>query len=264
MIIDFHAHCFPDKIAEKAIAVLAKNAGTPYHVYDGTARGLIETLRRENADKAVVLNIATNAHQQASVNDFAISLLQYPQLIPFGSVYPDSKSWSEELDRLAAAGIKGIKFHPEYQSFFVDEKRMLPIYEKIGSLGMITTFHSGFDLGYLKPFRCTPQRLKNILPAFGGAPVVAAHMGGISELYDTLELLCDEDIYLDTAYVSGTTAPKMARAIIDALGVDRVLMGSDLPWVSIKNTVGFIDCLDLSEVDRAKLLGGNACRLLGL
>ena len=55
---------------------------------------------------------------------------------------------------------------------------MLPIYEKIASLGLITVFHAGVDIGYPDPVHCTPERLAYILPAFGNASVVAAHMGG--------------------------------------------------------------------------------------
>ena len=178
MIIDMHTHCFPDPLAKKAMPMLAMRSGNPYPAFDGTASGLRESVISGGADRAAVLNIATNAHQQTKVNDFTISLLGDSVLIPFGSVHFESPDAISELDRLHDAGIKGIKLHPDYPGFFADDERMFPIYEKIGSLGMITVFHAGVDIGVPDPVHCTPQMLKKILPRFGGAPVIAAHMGG--------------------------------------------------------------------------------------
>lgn len=211
MIIDMHTHCFPDPLAKKAMPMLAMRSGNPYPAFDGTASGLRESVISGGADKAAVLNIATNAHQQTKVNDFAISLLGDDVLIPFGSVHFESPEALSELDRLHDAGINGIKLHPDYQGFFADDERMFPIYEKIGSLGMITVFHAGVDIGVPDPVHCTPQMLKKILPRFGGAPVIAAHMGGFLLWREAAELLGGTGIYIDTAFSSGSVPPRGQR-----------------------------------------------------
>ena len=226
MIIDMHTHCFPDPLAKKAMPMLAMRSGNPYPAFDGTASGLRESVTSGGADKAAVLNIATNAHQQTKVNDFAISLLGDDVLIPFGSVHFESPDALSELDRLHDAGIKGIKLHPDYQGFFADDERMFPIYEKIGSLGMITVFHAGVDIGVPDPVHCTPQMLKKILPRFGGAPVIAAHMGGFLLWREAAELLGGTGIYIDTAFSSGSVPPPWAKESIAAFGADHVLFGS--------------------------------------
>ena len=51
-----------------------------------------------------------------------------------------------EVLSMKEAGIKGIKFHPEYQHFYADEERMKPIYRKISQLGLLTLFHAGQDI----------------------------------------------------------------------------------------------------------------------
>lgn len=264
MVIDFHTHSFPAKIAERAIESLARKAGLMFPFYRGDENGLISYIRQSPADKAVVLNIATNPKQQRNVNDYAISLQSHTELIPFGSVHPDSPEALAELERLKAAGIKGVKFHPEYQGFFADEKRMLPLYEKIGELGLITVFHMGLDLGYPPPFRCDPKRLAAVLPAFGGAPVVAAHWGGITSLPDTLEYLCGKEVYLDTAFSYATVSPMVTGEIVKRHGADKILLGSDLPWESTEQNMGFLQCLDLTKGEYNAICGGNACRLLGI
>lgn len=86
-MIDFHVHTFLDAIAAKAIPQIAKNAGGVTPVYSGAVSDLKPALRKFGMEKAVVLNIATNPHQQKKVNDFAISLVGDDMLIPFGSVH---------------------------------------------------------------------------------------------------------------------------------------------------------------------------------
>ena len=133
LIIDFHTHCFPDKIAKQTIEKLSFVSGGLIPQTDGTRDSLLHLMDTDKVEKSVVLSIATNEKQQKNVNDFAISL-KSDRLIPFGSVYPFSENWEEELEKLKAHGVKGIKLHPDYQQFFVDDERLFPIYKKIEKL----------------------------------------------------------------------------------------------------------------------------------
>ena len=264
MIIDFHTHCFPEKIAEKSMNILVNRSGILHPSHKGTPDSLVETQRRAGVDYSLVLNIATNPHQQRSVNNFAISLLDFEGIIPFGSVHPDSDDIFDELERLKEAGIKGIKLHPDYQNFFCDEDRMIPVYEKIAQLGFITVFHCGLDMGLPYPIHCTAEKLSSILPVFKGAPVVAAHFGGLSDYDNTIRYLCGKDVNLDTAYCYGTLPPEAAREIIKIHGAGRILMASDAPWNDPADSIAMVKHFGLPEEDERKILGGNAARLLNL
>lgn len=264
MIIDFHVHAFPDALAAKALPLLSKCSGGVKPNYDATISGLESYLAKNNVDYAVVLNIATNPHQEKKVNDFAISLLEKKNIIPFGSVHPDSPNALSELKRLAKAGIRGIKLHPDYQHFFVDDEKMFPIYKKIAELGFITVFHAGVDIGYPKPVHCTPERLLRVLDLFDDAPVVAAHFGGWLLWDSVLEDLCGTKVYLDTAFSSGKMPPDYAKELIKAHGADKVLLGSDMPWSDTLDEVRFVQSLDLSAEDEEKILSNNAKRLLNI
>lgn len=261
MIIDFHTHAFPEKIAAKALAALSVKAGNLVPFHDGTVGSLEAYVKKSGADKAVLLNIATTPQQQKNVNDFAIACNR-GNIISFGSVHPDAPDALEELERIKAAGLRGVKLHPEYQSFFVDEGRMRPIYEKIGELGLITVFHAGVDIEYFEPVHCTPQRLSSVLPAFGGAPVVAAHMGGWQLWHDVEKYLVGSQVYFDTAFSYGRMPRGHCRRIIKAHGVDKILFGSDMPWSGTDAEMRFIDSMDLTDDEKSAILGGNACRLL--
>lgn len=264
MVIDFHTHIFPEKIAAKAISSLGFRSGNMTPVCDATIDTMKATMQSQNVDKSVVLNIATNPSQQRNVNDFAISLLTDERLIPFGSVHPDNADALDELDRLKSAGIKGIKLHPDYQNFFVDDKKMLPIYEKIASLGLITVFHSGVDIGYANTVHCTPERLARVLDCFGNAPVIAAHFGGYMMTSEVLECLCGTPVYIDTAFSFAKLPPDYARSIISAHGTDKILFGTDMPWSSPVNEIAYLNSLGLNDDDLNKILYKNAKTLLNI
>ena len=71
MLIDFHTHAFPDAVAANAVKKLAHVAGGLQPYTDGTVGDLKRAMDQSGVDVSVVLNIATNAHQQKNVNDFA-------------------------------------------------------------------------------------------------------------------------------------------------------------------------------------------------
>ena len=263
MLIDFHTHAFPDKIAPDAVQKLAHAAGglTPHT--DGTVTALKREMQQDGVDLSVVQNIATNPAKQSKVNDFAISLNEDPVLIAFGSVHPDAPDTLEELERLHDAGIKGIKFQPEYQRFYADEARMKPIYKKISQLGFVTLFHAGNDYGFPPPYHCMPQHLLGALKWFD-SPVVAAHWGGLGCAPEVMEKLVGTDLYFDTSFGYGTMAAPLAQQIIDRHGPDKLLFGSDMPWHRPAWELKMLNALDISPADREKILCGNAKKLLGL
>lgn len=263
MVIDFHTHAFPDALSQKALSVLSKSSGNMLPVTDGTVRGLLAAMDKSGVDKAVVLGIATNPKQQHNVNNFAAAI-NSERLIAFGSVHPDAPDAIEELHRLAEMGLRGVKFHPEYQDFFVDEERMLPIYETCDRLGLIVSFHAGLDVGYPEPAHNPPERMSRILSAFPKGRVVAAHFGGYARWPEVLEHLAGKNLYIDTSFCYSRVPCPIASEIVRVHGADKILFGSDLPWSDEKNELSLLDALDISEADKEAIRGKNAVRLLGL
>ena len=88
MLIDFHTHCFPDEIAQKAVTKLSFVSGGLKAYTNGTLSGLKEAMEKSKTDISVALSIATNAEQQKNVNDFAATLNNEEGIVAFGSVYP--------------------------------------------------------------------------------------------------------------------------------------------------------------------------------
>ncbi len=263
MIIDFHTHIFPEKIAQRAISALSCATGFLQNS-DGTLDGLINSMSECGIDKSVVLGIATNAKQQGAVNDYLFSVKDNERVIPFGSVYPDAPDALTELERIKANGLKGIKLHPEYQQFYVDDEKMKPIYKKISELGLILVFHAGYDYGYAPPYHCMPENLKNALKWLD-TPVVAAHFGGQDCPEDVIKHLCGiQNLYFDIAFSYGTIARPTAESIIEKHGADNILFGSDSPWHSPSYEKYFVECMDISNQDKQKIYSLNAQKLLNI
>lgn len=266
MIIDFHTHAFPDSLAPRAIDVLTEKSGLkPTH--NGTAAGLISNMDTSGVDMAVVLSIATKPTQENSVNDFAISLMSNPRLVPFGSVFPGSETWSYQLDKLKDAGIKGIKLHPEYQGFFIDSDEALEIFKKCGKLGLIVQFHSGEDEAYPPPAHATPDRVNRICNLCPDTKFVAAHLGGYN-MWEEFSVGLERHDNLWTDCSQTRTAHKVhndtAKRIIDKIGVDKILFGSDAPWENQEDSLKGLMSLGLTKEENQKILSGNAVKLLGL
>lgn len=263
MLIDFHTHAFPEKIAEAAISKLADASGGLIPQTDGTVSGLKKRMEEEGTDLSVVLSIATNPRQQTKVNDFAIWMNSVEGIAAFGSVHPEAPDALSELERIKVAGLKGVKLHPEYQQFYVDDERMKPIYKKISSLGLITLFHAGDDYGYPPPYHCLPENMLKALKWFD-SPVIAAHWGGLGRAEEVLDKLCGTDIYFDTAFGYATMYKGFAQQIVEKHTPDKILFGSDMPWHSPTMEKRLIESLDLSSEDREKIYFKNAEKLLGI
>ena len=263
MLIDFHTHAFPVRIASRAMQALSFQGGGLKPQTDGTLASLKAEMAKDGVDISVVLSIATSPRQQHNVNSFAMELDRDPALVAFGSVHPEAPDALEELERIKAAGLKGVKLHPEFQGFYADDEKLKPIYRRISELGLITLFHAGEDYGYAPPYHAMPEHLLKALRWFD-SPVVAAHWGGIGCGQQVLELLCGENVFFDLSYGYGAMPKPTAQAILDRHGPDKLLFGSDSPWHRPAWELRLLDSLELGSEDREKILWKNAAKLLGL
>lgn len=261
MLIDFHTHAYPDKIASGVVKKLTSGAGGLHPSTDGTADGLNRALRRLDA-MGVLLPVATKPSQQRSINNWAVQQ-KSDWLIPFGSVYPKSDDAVDELERMVDLGLRGVKLHPEYQDFSVDDPAVRPLYRRIAQHKLIVVFHAGRDLAYLPPCRCEPKMLQRAMEYLDGAFVVAAHWGGFQMGEEALKDLKPADnLYLDTAFSYNRVLIPVVKALIEVHGPEHILFGSDTPWSSIEDETRLIETLSLPDAWNEAIFRGNASRLL--
>jgi hypothetical protein len=262
MVIDFHVHCFPDDLASKAVKVLSERADIPPRV-NGTVDDIKNSMRRSNVDYSVVLSIATKPSQTEKINTWSAEINQNG-IIAFGSIHPDFEGYREELARIKSLGLKGIKLHPDYQLFNVDEERVFPIYELAVKLGLIVVFHAGVDVGLPPPYHCNPERLLKVIEAFPEGRFVAAHMGSFSYWDDVEKYLVGQNIYFDTSYCLGCIDHQQARRIIKNHDFRKVLFATDSPWTDQQEEILKLRKLGLGTDIEEAILGKNALNILGM
>lgn len=263
MIIDFHTHCFSDLLAPKAMANLAKNSLYPPH-FDGTLNGLKNSMKEAKIDYSIVLNIATNPHQTTKVNDWAISTVGINGIIPFGSINPFYDDFKSEIQRLKENGVVGIKFHPDYQDYFVDDKIAYPLYEEIAKNDMIMSFHCGHDLVLREPYHCTSEMFSHLVRDFPGAKLVGAHLGGQGLWNEVFEFLAGTDVYLDTSFgFKFMTKEEIAR-FVTVHDNSKILFATDSPWQKQSVEVDEMRQFIADPVLLNKIFYENAAKLLKL
>jgi predicted TIM-barrel fold metal-dependent hydrolase len=217
----------------------------------------------------VVCNIATNPRQMRKVNDFAISLLEEPRLIPLGSVHPHAEEDEilSELDRLREAGIPGIKLHPDYMGVEIDAADFTPIFKACTDLGMFVITHAGFDPVEPNHVHCTPDMVLRIIDRHPDLRLVVAHTGGFDREREVLDKLCGTPVWLDTS-LSAVRRAKSAEwgelcgDILKKHDPSRILFATDTPWSDPAAEMQFVRSLGLSDEMTNGILRDNAQRLL--
>ena len=262
-IFDAHVHIFPDKIAAKAAANIGKFYDLPM-IYDGAVGTLIELYKKAGVDKCLVQSVATTPMQVHSINDFiSESVKAHPDfLVGFCSLHPSmSKPEVEaEVDRAFSLGLKGIKLHPDFQEFKIDDREAYKIYE-VAEGRMPILFHTG-DFRYQWS---TPRRLANALKDFPKLIAIGAHFGGWSEWSDGVKYLADlENVYVDTSSSLYSVTPQQAKEYIHAFTADRVMFGTDFPMWNVENELKYMSAINLTDDEREKIMYRNACNLLNV
>lgn len=268
MKICFHTHCFPDMLAPKAMAVLTGNAKSCgyYPRTDGTASGAEKLLRSAGIDGALVCNIATNPRQERKVNDFAISIAaQKGFLFATGSLHPDSEDPEAELDRLAAAGIRGIKVHPDYVGLDITDEKFDRIFSLAEERGFFVVTHTGFDPVSPDHPHATAAGLLTVIKKHPRLCLIAAHMGGPRQSKEVLEMLVGTSIFFDTSLCSIRPDEQATlRTILREHDDQKILFGTDTPWSDPEKEIAFLESAGLSERAKSNIFSQNATHLLAI
>ena len=266
VLIDFHTHIFPDRIAPGAVESLKNGVRRIEGIYppnytDATYEGLIKSMYEQNVDLSIAMPIATNPQKPDSINEFAKGI-RNNNIISFGSVHPEQTDAVEWVYKLKEMGFMGLKLHPEFQYSFIDSKDSIEVLKTAEKAGLLVMLHAGADIGMPPPVHCTPKRLKNALEYVKGDNIIAAHLGGWRMWDEVEEHLVGTPIYMDTAYVLLDIKKEQCRRIIKNHGEDKILFGSDSPWETPLHTLEFIESLGLDSEIVEKIKYKNAKKLL--
>ena len=279
MIIDFHTHVFPPRLVEERGAYSKRDATLAALFADpsapmATAGDLISAMDEAGVDAAVIMGVGwTDRAIAREANDYLLeSAARYSgRLIPFCSVNP---AWGEdaliEIERCAALGAKGVgELHPDTQGFKLgDSSLMDPFLDCLKSRNMVLLTHSSEPVGHVYPGKgtVTPAVLMEFIERYPDVAIVCSHWGGGLPFYS---LMPEVKRALSNTYFDSAASPFLYRTSIyslvsKAVRSGSILFGSDFPLLRPERLMRHIRTADISEEEKAQILGGNAQRLLGL
>jgi len=259
-------------------------------MFDPTGEITVRNLDQWGIDKAVVVAMDTGLmHGEGEIGieghnkAVAEAAGRFPdRLIPFLSVDPRRPGAIELVDRCVNDwGMKGLKCHPD-TGWYPDDEAYYPYWEKVRELKLPVLTHTG-PLDPPSINECVhPDRLDKLARDFPDVTFIAAHMGfrWYKELVKVAmkrpNIMTDIAAWQTAAHESYGKFAHVLRGIIDGMGADRVVFGTDAPsfsylypeeaWVAmvrdLPQKAPETDPFTTDEVEA--ILHGNAVRVLGL
>lgn len=252
-IADCHAHVFPEKIAGKAVKSIG-NFYNSYMKYDGRSETLLKSGSKVGISMYLLSSSATHPKQVETINSFiAEEIKKDEKFMGLGSIHPKYKNF-EELDRVKELGLVGIKLHPDFQMYNIDDEDAIDMYKEIGKRNLPILMHTG-DNRY---DASSPARLRNAALKAKDTLFIAAHFGGYNHWFDVEKNLKDlPNVIFDTSSTLYAIENKKAVNMIENLGVDRFLFGTDFPMWDPEEEFNRFMQLELTEEQRDKILWKN-------
>jgi uncharacterized protein len=213
----------------------------------------------------------------------------------------DADGAVQELERAVKdLGLKGWKTHSNFGDSYLDEKRYWPILAKAEQLGVPMYLHptvpmiaalrtygitlAGAAFGFGQETAMVMMRLvaSGALDAFPDLKIIVGHYGEAlpflvqrmdfpyvhayhqADQGSTVQLKRKPSDYLKSnmwVSTSGNYLPAAFACTRDALGMERIVLGTDHPYESMVDCMSFLESLALSPDDKAKLYWQNAASL---
>lgn len=279
MIIDFHTHVFSPHIKEDRSLYVSRDPcfamlySSP-RAKLATAYELVDSMDKYGVDFSVIANIGwTNQELCVETNNYILeSVARYPKrLVGFCAVQPTSGDAAiAEAERCAQAGIRGIgEMRPDIQLFhFCDRALLEPLVRVMTSYGLVLLTHTSEPVGHDYPGKggITPERLYPLITSFPELTVVCAHWGGGLPFYALMPEVkrAMGNVFFDTAASPFLYTTQIYNQVIQLVGDDKVLFGSDYPLMAQGRVIAELKSLGLPESTTSLILSGNARRLLNI
>ncbi len=262
-IIDFHVHAFPDELAGKAMKKLMDEAPEAQAYLDGTLGQLLGSMDRSGIEKCVLSCIATRPKQFEPIFEWC-KQIRSDRVIPFPSVHPQDEAAVERVEKIKDEGFAGIKFHPYYQDFWLNEERMWPVYDKASELGLMVVAHTGYDIAFAYDRRADCEQILKVAKRWPDLKFIATHLGGWKMWQEVREQFIGKPVYTEISFALDELERDVVRDMLMRHPADYILFGTDSPWTDQGQTLKLLRELELPAERMEKILYGNAKRLLGL
>ena len=252
-IIDAHSHIFPERISEKAAANIGAFYDLPMDEIGDSLR-LIEGGKKIGVKKYLVCSTATSKEQTESINNFIKAKCdRHSEFFGFGTLHPKMDNMEEEVERIISMGLHGIKIHPDFQKFNIDDNQAYKIYELIENRIPILIHMGDERYEYSRP-----HRLANVVKDFPKLKIIAAHLGGYQCWEEAMDCLNgSENLKFDTCSSLEIIPKEFAVKLIHHYGVENCFFGTDFPmWNHEKEIKRFLS-LGLTYEENRRILSEN-------
>ncbi len=275
MIIDFHTHIFPETVS----------AGRENYFHDPGFKLIYDSAKAVIAGPAelieymdtmgIALSVAMNFPWENEKicrehNDFiAETALDYMgRILPFAMVPVKSRSVSDEIRKIAAAGFAGIGEIAFYSSMDEESWRFLDeVFENASGFGLPVCIHVNEPLGhnYSGKYSTSFFRLYELIKKYPGVKIVLSHWGGGILFYELMPEVREafKDVYYDTAASPYLYRDDIYRIASEICGPEKIIFGSDFPLLSSARYMKGIES-SVSDAAAAMITGENAAKLLNL
>lgn len=218
---------------------------------------LLETVRRFHLEHCCLSSTLAIGYGLQEGNERLRQAIEgHPELHGYVVIHPGYTEQSlQQLDELLPLPcFLGAKLHPKHAGYHVDAPEARPLLRYLADRQAPLLVHTWFEEMCLATARAADE--------FPDLAIIMGHMGG-DDWRTALEVAADRpNLYLELC--SGLSPCGKLEAAVAAVGAERLLFGSDLTLLDPGYTLGLVQGAEISEEDKAKILYGNAQRLLGL
>ncbi len=278
MIIDFHTHIFPPTVRDQRDTYLQRDPtfaemyGSP-KAEIATSEDLLRSMDEAGVDISVALGFAWREHDLCvQHNDYLLeaAVRSNGRIIPFCTVNPSvAERASDEIARCAQAGAKGLgELRPESQVWELNSEPGERLAALAAGHNLVVLFHvtepggheypgkAGLQLGAFYRFATEHPDLRLVGAHLAGGLPFSSSTANLSRVFSHtyVDIAARRFLYEDAVY----------SRLIDAIGYERILFGSDYPLVSQTAQIEEARTLVPDAESQALILGLNAQRLLGL
>jgi uncharacterized protein len=195
-------------------------------------------------------------------------------LIPFASIDPARGREGVDMARrlLGEYGMRGVKFHPNIQGFFPDDRAAYPLYEVIAEHSAIALFHSGQTGigagtrggGGIRLKYSNPMAVDDLAVDFPDMSIILAHPSFPWQDEALSVALHKPNVYIDLSGWSPKYFPPQLVQYANTLLKHKVLFGSDYPVITPDRWMADAAAIEIRDHVRPLIYKENAARLLGL
>ncbi len=253
-VVDAHAHIFPEKISERATIGISQFYDIPMS-HEGNIGQLLASGDLAGVDGYLVCSVATVPAQVEAINSYISAVMKdYAQCFGFAALHPFSENLISDFEKVLKMPFKGIKLHPDFQEFYMDDPKVYPMYEMISEAGLPILMHMGDKT---RPYS-TPARLAKALKDFPKLKVIAAHLGGYQHWDEAAEILKpSERLRFDTSSSLDFMTPEKAVELIHKHGAENCFFGVDFPMWDHREELDRFFRLKLTDSEFKGILAGN-------